>query len=522
MLKIKNGAVSTGRRFCTIVICISIFSAFFLAGCVPPIPGNRTSQHMNPQHQPGETGTYYAGYSKNFLPYKEKLCSGKIEDVQQAMLAEEEEIKGSKGTDAELAEKLRLVGLMERATLALQSGDADKTHDYCRMAQTLIEERESQSYFNEGVDVLEKIFLKFGGGGEYGRYDAPGYEKVLLLDIEAMAYLLQGDERAFNVARLAILWQNEEKEKFEDKLEEASKKAEENLQKEADNEEKKQQSAKMLDTLQAEFSKYDDIALQVPNAFVNPFGDYITGMVNEFKSLQIKSLLSNAHIAYKQALELNPKSKVLQQAVKDTKKKKSASRLIHVVALDGFVPEKKVLSIPIYSELDIELPTYEPVASKVTTLKVTTMDGKLLATFSPVANVEALALRLQKDALPTVQAMVVAAAVRDIAIVQLGNKLYSGLGRIFRRALDRFQEPDTTSWMSLPSTILAARFYPPKGLKKLKIKSYDGKGKKLAEQTVKLNKGSRHFVLVRSIDETMYAYPSKKIWSAKSSYAQTN
>ncbi|MEA3469437.1 MAG: hypothetical protein U9R57_14590 [Thermodesulfobacteriota bacterium] len=476
-----------------------------------PTQGGRTGKL--PGQQQGSF-SYYSGYSKQFLPYREKLACGQVDDVQQLMAVEEAKARETAKTDADFSDKLRLIGLMERASLALQTNDADKAIEYCRFSQELIEERESESYASEALSSIGSLFVDFLGAGEYGRYDAPGYEKVLLLDIAAMAYLLNGDERAFNVARLAIQWQDNEKEKFEEELLEASKEEEKNRK--TDKSETKQKSDSLFAALDLEFSKYDDVALEVPNAFVNPFGDYVTGMVNEFKSVKIKSLLSNAHIAYKQALKLNPESKVLQQAVKDTKKKKTASRLIHVVALDGFVPEKKVLSIPIYRDLDVELPTYEPVASRVATIKVATMKGKVLATLSPVANVKAMALRHQKDSLPAIQAMVVASTIRDIAVVETGNELFHGLGSLVRTITDTAQEPDTTSWMSLPSSILAARFYSQKGLKKLKICSYDNKGKKLAEQAVKLNEGSRHFVLVRSIDKQMSAYPGKKIWTPKS------
>ena len=501
---------------------MSEFFCFFFPGCIP-IPNSGADKFLRPPRsteQLGKPKTRYAGYSKSFLPYKEQIASGEIDEVKKTLEEEEVEFRESADSKAELAEKLRLIGLMERASVALQTGDVEKTHEYCDMAQNLIEERESESYASEGLSQIEKVMDKLFLGGGHARYDAAGFEKVLLLDLAAMAYLLDGDDRAFNVARLAILWQNEEKERFEEKLEDVKKETEEKISEGGDK--NTSDAAGIIGLLQKEYSKYDDVALMVPNAFVNPFGDYVTGMVNEFKSVKIKSLLSNANIAYKQALALNPKSRVLQQAVRDTKKKRSAARLIHVVCLDGFVPEKKVLSIPVYSELDIELPTYEPVASDVAKVKVFTMKGKLLATLSPVADIEAMALRLQKDALPGIQAMVVAAALRDIAVVKLGDQLYHGLGNLFRRGLDRFQEPDTTSWMSLPSTIMAARFHPSKGLTKIKIRSYDKKGKKLAEKVVKLGKGTRHFVLARSINKTLYAYPSKKIWTQRSSYALKN
>ncbi len=499
----------SGRNF---VFCL--MAGVILSGCVPT-QGGRSAQHLGNDGNVRPAESYYTGYSKQFLPYREQLAAGKVEDVQLSLASEEELLQKSCKNDAALADKLRLIGLMERASLALQTGDADKSLRYCQMGQELIEERESESYVSEGLSTVGGWFTGFMGAGELGRYDAPGYEKVLLLDFASMSYLLKGDDRAFNVARLAVQWQDEEKERFEAELDELQKKEAKNTNEiQKQDEQTRHRSDRLLATIDAEFSKYDDVALEVPNAFVNPFGDYVTGMVNEFKSVDLKSLLSNAHIAYSQALKLNPESKVLQQAVKDTKKKKSASRLIHVVALDGFVPEKKVFSIPLDRDLDVELPTYEPISSKVAKIKVLTAGGKLLATLSPVANVEALAMRHQKDSLPAIQAMMVASTVRDAAIVTLGD-MFLGIGGVVRKYTDEYQEPDTTSWMSLPSKIMAARIYPPKGLKTLRICSYDKKGRKVAEQTIKLSQGDRHFVLVRSLDNTMYAYPSKKIWSPK-------
>ena len=501
------------RLFCqykclSVVTCVWFLT--ILSGCVPTQTG-RSAHHVKTKAQLQGTESYYAGYSKEYVPYRDKLAAGDVTAVQKMMDDKEQIIRESTDSEEALAEELRLVGLMERASLSLQMGDVDRALIYCKMGKDLLEERASESYMSEGVSNVGSFFGDFLGVGQFARYSAPGYEQVMLLNMYSMAYLLNGDDRAFNVARLAIQWQDDEKEKFALELGEVKEEKTEQNDAQA-----KHSKGKLTRALSDEFSKYDSMALKVPNAFVNPFGDYVTGMINEFKSIKVKSLLSNANIAYKQALKLNPKSKVLQQAVKDTKKKKSASRLIHIVALDGFVPEKKVLSIPIDRDVDVELPTYNKIQSKVATIKVMTTSGKVLATLSPVADLNALAMRHQKDSLPYIQAMLLSSVIRDTLIVGVGDGLIGGLGGLVRKVVDDGMEPDTTSWLTLPSTVLAARIYAPKGLRKLKIRSYDKKGKQIAQKTVKLGKGSRHFVLVRSIDKTMYAYPSKKIWSPKS------
>lgn len=493
-------------------IFILLAATAFIQGCVPT-QGGRTAQLVDSDGQLIHPESYYAGYSKKYMPYREKLATGDIDSVLKMMAEEESKIREKSNNDKALVSDLRLVGLMERASLSLQLGEPDKALKYCCLGQEIIEQRGSESYFSEGISSVGSFLADIVGAGGIGRYEAPGYEKIMLLDLASMAYLLKGDERAFNIARLAIEWQEIEKEKFAAELE---KKADEIVEeKMTKNEREEQNSHRLMSALNREFSKYESKALTVPNAFVNPFGDYVTGMVNEFKSVKIKSLISNAHIAYKQALELNPKSKVLQQAVKDTQAKKRANRLIHVVALDGFVPEKKILSIPIDRDVDVELPTCNPVKSKVAKIKVLTSGNKTLATLSPVADVGALALRHQKDSLPYIQGMLLTAVLRDTAMVLAGDAMFLGLGGFARKMMDDSQEPDTTSWLTLPSTVMAARIYSPKNLKSLKIRSYNSNNAMIAEKIVRLSEGTQHFVLVRSIDKTLYAYPSKKIWSSR-------
>lgn len=489
----------------------------FSSACVPT-QNQRTAQRLIPgTNQLKQPTTYYCGYSKTFQPYKECLITGRLDDVLKKMSDEEKLLRATCNNDDEFARRLGLLGLLERSSLSLQAGDVEKSLYYCKLAEGVIEERESESYVNEGLAGLGSMLAEVAGAGEYGRYDAVGFEKVMLLNLKAINYLLQGDDRAFNVARLAIQWQDEEKDIFDSRMEEIEK---ENTSKKGAEGETGQDKASVYAALDREFSKYNAQALKVPNAFVNPFGDYLAGTVNEFKSVKIKSLLSNAHISYKQALKLNPDSRVLKLAAKDTKKKRSAARLIQIIAFDGFAPEKKVLSFEVAvpglsTPLDIEVPTYEPIPSRVVKIKVTTTGGKVLANLSPVADVETLALRHQKDMLPAVQTMIVSSTLRDALIKEVGNAYLSGLGTLVGSVIDSGMEPDTSSWMSLPSKILAGRFHPSKGLKKVKIISYDSKGKKLSQQTVTLSKGSRHLIFIRTIDETLTAFPSKPIWSPK-------
>jgi len=466
--------------------------------------------------------TYYTGYSKDFQPYKTCLLSGNLEDVLKRMSQEEAPIREKCDSDEEFAQKLGLLGLLERTSLALQAGDIEQSIRYSQLAELIFEDRENESYFSGGLASVGSMFANVVGAGEYGRYNAVGYEKVLLLNLKALDYLLMGDVRAFNVARLGIQWQAEEKEIFYKELEKVTEEnratTDETAQNQNSDKSSVQDKASIFSAIKAEYAKYDSEALKVSSAFVNPFGDFLAGTVNEFKSVKDKSLLSNAHISYKQALQLCPNSRVLKLAVKDTKNKRSASNLIQIVAFDGLAPEKQVLKFGVLvpnlsAPLNVELPIYTAIPNRVKKIQVTTTGGKVLSTLSPIANITALAFRHQKDMLPATQSLVVSSTLRDALIKETGNRYLSGLGTLVGSVIDSTMEPSTSSWMSLPSQVLGGRFHSKRGLKKLKVVSYGTGGKRLAQQEITLSEGDRHLVFIRTIDTTLATYSSKPIWS---------
>ena len=267
-----------------------------------------------------------------------------------------------------------------------------------------------------------------------------------------------------------------------------------------------------------EFGKYDQMCLAVPSAFVNPFGHYMDGMIQECKSQQKgeASLRGNARTSYEKGLQLDPNCPALRQAIAQLNDKSgNDKRLVYVVAMDGFVPERKVLSfyLPFGSlPVNVKVPMYVPVKSRVSRIEVQTASGQRLGNMLPLADVSALCLRYQKDALSTMFVGVVAAALVDLGEKKLAAGTFGKTwGTILGAALDTQQNPDTRSWMSLPSTIQAISFVPPKGADSLKIVSYGKDGKPLANRTVSIKNGDRHFILVRSMDDTMYAHASKNI-----------
>lgn len=460
----------------------------------------------------------YAGYSKEFMPIKDMMRAGDLSGVEKFFDGKETEIRKKSKTDAELLENIGYLRWLERGTLSIDQGNFQNSVKEFSSAETLLDIRQEQSKIEDWGESGVKFLGEFvTGNQELQDYPGEGYERVLMLNYKSIAYLLSGERKAYNVTRRAIDWQNMEKKAFEKKKREAEAKLAE--QKQEQKGEKKTQLDSLTDgSLNESYSKYDKLAKSVPSAYVNPFGYYVAGMIQEYESYDDLSLRDNARISYKKALDLNPDSKVLMKAVKDMKNRapSKSSRLVHVVVADGFVPEKKMLTKHLQSggagqSIPVKLTLYEPDKTSVSRIEVQTTRGKRLAELSPVADVEAICMRHQLDMEPFRQLKMVVAVVGSAAT----NSLLSGLGSIgnaFAKKREEMAAPDMRSWMSLPATIQAARLRLKKGVSKLKIVSYNKSGKVLASKVVDINKNSHDFIYARSLDETMYTYTAEKLW----------
>jgi len=457
------------------------------------------------------TNVFYAGYSKDFQPVKNMMASGDLKGVEKFYTDREASVLKKNQTKWQAMEDIGLLRWMERGTLYLDESNLEKSIKSFGNAEDILLVRQKSS---KTSDLLGSIGMfaaeTVSGNEEFQPYEGEGYEKVLMLNYKSIAFLLNGERQAYNVARRAIDWQNMEKARFREKIDEAKKEQ---------RKEQKKSTAKSSDNdWNNSYKSLDKIANKVPSAFVNPFGYYVTGMIQEYESKKDPSLKDNARIAYEKALDLNPKSKVIKQAVKDMKRKSSNNRrLLHVVVADGFAPEKKMLvyNVPTGNGVaPIKLPIYEPVASKVARVEVHSAGGKRLATLSQVADIEAICLRNQKDSEAFRSLRMTIAIARAVGVNNATRKL-GMFGNILSSAVNDMAAPDMRSWMSLPSSLQAARINISKNTKKLKLVSFDKKGRRLATKTVSINTGSDAFVYARSIDKQLYVNGSKRLWTAQ-------
>jgi len=462
----------------------------------------------------------YHGYSKNFIKIKQLLCQGKAEEVGKIYDQEDEKISEKCNTETELAHKIGFLGLLERGILAVDRGDPKDAEQKFFFAEQVLNNRTKESKFAEG---FKKGFIfvaeTLTGVEELNPYKGEPYEDILMLNYKSIAYLLQGDRRAYNVTRRAIDWQNMAKKEFEKKVRKAKSELEKK-QKEQKDKNQDVSDLKIEETITKQYSHLEALANRVPSAYVNPFGYYIAGIIQEYDSYNDPSLRHNALISYKKALELNPDSQVIKQTIKDIEKNQNNNNqdtLLQVIIGDGFVPEKKVLSYLIKlkdTTIPIKLPIYEPVPTKVRRIELQTEEGKMLARLSSVADIEAICLRHQKDMQPFYTLRVFLSVGRSILEKGLLHKT-GVFGSVISSLHDQVSAPDTRSWMSLPASIKAARLHIPKELKTIRIVNYDQNGKELASETVSLESGTHNFIYGRSIDNVLHAYKSRDLWIAE-------
>jgi uncharacterized protein len=469
----------------------------------------------------GARNLTYEGYSKQFVPLKRLLLQDQSEEIGRIYAEGERKVRESCDGKIEcFVARTGFLGLVEKGTLSLDLGEFDQSVQDLEGAELFLtlanNESKVKEWFRKGYGfVLETIT----GHEEFGPYYGEGFERVLMLNYKSMAYMLKGDRKAYNVTRRAIDWQNMERRQFEEKLREVEKEIgdkEKELKEEANG-----QDRDYSGQVRAAYAETDAKASSVASAYVNPFGFYLAGVIQELEGRQDPSLISSALISYRKALELNPRSPAIQEAVRQLEQgKPPEGKLVHVIVNDGFAPEKMVLTHHLRAGtsrrtgrqllVPIKLPYYEPAPNKVERITVETKDGERLAELSRVADVEAIALRHQKDLLPFIYLRVGLSALRNTFWEALRDSgpIFDAFGKIMQKV----SAPDTRAWMTLPATIQATRLHVPRQLGAIVIASYDGSGTRLARQIATLHGIGATFVYGRSLDDKLVVHASRDLW----------
>ncbi|WP_417832795.1 SH3 domain-containing protein [Terasakiella sp.] len=463
---------------------------------------------------PLERRVDYAGYSADFQSIKKEMMSGDLDGAYEELKKRDKELVEGAKTTKEFAEEADLLTLMEYGSLSLDKGDTDTARDYLTYAEDALKERDQRSQTadlaNSGLSNLASV----AGFGELGEYTPQSFERILLLNYKSVAYLLEGKREAFNVAQRAIDLQNEERKIFEKQIAEAK----------SDLDSKKSSGfvdASVFDIVGKVFDGFnkEDVkkANIVKDAFVNPFGDYVAGMIYELDGYRDRDMLSNALISYKKASELNPSASFLKKAVSDMESRKIARgehKIVHIVIADGIAPARKTMTygLPLPTGvIPIKVPVYVSEENKVgkVTVSVKGRGGSL--NLEDLANVEAIALRHDVDSRPLKDLTTLVNVVRTVAEKKVASG-FGFIGEIISNVRESVSNPNMRAWMTLPSSFKANRLIVPASAKEITVSTYSKSGKRLTSETVSLTNEGPSIIYGRSLNGTLTLQSSAKTW----------
>ena len=302
-------------------------------------------------------------YAETYQPARDLLIAGKFDELKSKIISFEkrgvktdekgEEVKEMTKEEAyeTLMENSSELSIMERGLLALNMGEIDRALFFFDVAEEKLNLADENSTAGDHALAGVKSAVALAtGASEISDYQVRGYEKVMILNYKALCYMLKGDRRAYNVTRRAIDLQQSEWEKFKQKETEfKAQKEKEAVEAQEENEkaqvaQQQEQSSQQPQGVGSFFSglgsvfgggnaqqtsaseslidqkkqvyeqldkmgvtKMDEesakLASLVPSSYVNPFGDYMNAMMQEFDSYEDKTLRDNARISYKKVVE---------------------------------------------------------------------------------------------------------------------------------------------------------------------------------------------------------------------------
>ena len=477
------------KKLC-ILVCVA---AMFATGCV----GGKSDRL-----DVGGEGGALETYAESYMPARNMLLGGMFDELAAKMRENAPDKDGTKLTDEEHKDKLVAqyseIALLERGLLTLNSGDYRRAIHFFDAAELKMEQEESKGIASKGFSFMTKgAFTGLTGAEEASDYILRGYEKVMLYNYKALCYMLMGDRRAYNVTRRAIAKQQEEWEKFKTMVEKAKEEEEKRLA-------EKGGSAGSLESGDTRDTYTKKKAESVSSAFVNPFADYVNGMIMEIDSLQDRSLRDNAALAYKKVLDNNPRCTVASQAHNQLRKgtPPTGRKMVQVILADGFSPERKIQSSTYRMGQLSAIVNFSQATPYPTPVTSAVAGGVALA---PLSDMEAIILRDDLDSAPFRSLMFVSAAIRS------GMASYLG-GHRLAEFTSKAQKPDTRSWLTLPSKMLVARMYVPMGQKQIELQTRNASGRVVGKTVVPLAAKGVTVIYAVSYENQLRAYANSSSW----------
>lgn len=519
--------------------------------------GQQQQQQPQTPAEPGVQLREWAGYAQRFQTLRPSLDSGDFAAArtmfQTVPAAEAQQPAADDDDDGEANNRNRrrartprsmadragaFLGNAELGMMQFDTGDyASARTTFATVgqaagtdAQAQGERRSILSRVRDGASAATRMIGGALGNEELGPYRAPEYERVLQLNFLALSYLMAGDAAAFNVtlrqgererdnfdslADQAGRLQDEARVAFEAERAEAERRLAE-----ARGDATQGQDAASVEQQMAAVYETEDFcqAPNVPSAFVNPLGFYISGVVYEVSGVQFREDIESARIAYEKALLLAPRSAVLQGAVRELNGTATPrGRLVHAIVAEGFAPTRQVVRSNLQINTDIlpiNVPRLTCHPSNVARIELRSPRGQVLGRLDPIADVEGMMLQRQQQREGITTLSVIVNAVRGGLENRWGQQ--NAFANMFVQLKQQnFDRPDMRSWSTLPARVHVARTYVPDSLTELNVVSLDARGRVIATRTMALDTTSRQNVLyARAAGQTIVAGEPAQLWIA--------
>lgn len=387
-----------------------------------------------------------------------------------------EKVKNNLPTDLATCDECKgndsILYSMERGRLSQIVGQTDLSMQYFKAAIDRIQANEQKATIsatsvgaNVGAVAVNDNAIPYAGDG---------YEKVMLHHYQGLNYLANNDIEGAGVEfRRANREQEELLKRFENEVEEAQKKAE-------------QQGGAGAKAIEARYAQMDEVAGKVKNSFQNAYSFYLSGVLYELLKQP-----NDAYIDYKKALEIYPENTYLQKDVirlaaslkmrEDLEELTRRFNLTPVVPAtrgenngeiivlfdDGFVPAKEEVKIPLLIPrvgiIALAFPVYNATWSAQVPLQLTD-NNQVIGSTEPICDFRSLAVKSLKEKVPAMTVRQIARAISKGATAKAAKDQGGPMGELLGSIWNLVSEnADLRSWLTLPSNSQIMRASVPAG-----------------------------------------------------------
>lgn len=484
----------------------------------------------------GRQGLLTAGYSQRFAVVREKIglgdyaaASALFEPPAATTETNDTKTGGDASTgSAKNASALThdsYLGSVEMGLIAFEQGELDAATTRFKKAEKT--RADGKSAFNKIGRGLSWAGGTFVGANEAAPYRPHDHEDILQLGYLALTHLFKGQPTCYNVARRCIQSQIDLKAKFETEL--AASKAKLAEQEKAAAQKASSQKAdktgaansatqeQSINGFEREFAAFGASAQRVPNAYVNPLGDYLAGLIQEIASAEQYSLRDNSRLSYESAMALCAGGSSHLRAAATAMQRPRApagERVLHVVVGEGFAPERRELVYVLALAgrlLPVRVPILTPVPSRVNHIEVLGARAPI-AKLDAIGDFEAIALRSQQDRTPLMMLDILSSVLSSNIIGKAAHQ-FGAVGDWLNGAREVAVHADTRGWLGLPRRFHMARIVLPPKLTTVTLASVGTDGRQLASKPISLAAGESHTVLyARAVEDRLHVLNARRLW----------